>query len=488
MKRFQRSLSRPVGFVALSVLLLGMLAACQDPATEGGLPLPPLGPPPRPDLDLALGDALMRARVTTVSQTLSSDSGNESMVALGRALFFDPILSGDRNISCATCHHPSAGTSDALPVSIGAGGSGSRAARDVAAGAFVARNAPSVYNLGAVGSVALFWDGRVSRNESTGVLTTPEAGLNGSTPTLAAIAAQLTTATAAQALFPIVSDEEMRGNSGNEIRDAPDNASAWAAVMVRLVGSSNGTVGGIAGYRSLFTAAFPGTANFDEFNIGHAGRAIAAFESAVFRSDASAGLSAFDRYLTGERAALSVAEKRGALTFFGRRGGCARCHNGPALSDFAFHSIAAPQVGPGAGGEASEDRGRALVSGNTADNYQFRTPPLRNVELSAPYTHSGAYSTLEAVVNHYSNPAAALLGYDASQLGRADLIGTADTDATRNQARINALSVELRRPGNFSPGEAAEIVAFLKTLTDPGARSGNNAEVLATVSGLPLAH
>ena len=487
-----------------SALLLGVLcllcsiSVCRDSGSSDSLglgPLPPglFGPPPG-NIDQALAGALERAGILpgATPPAPSGDQTNAAMVALGRALFFDPILSGQQNVSCATCHVPAAGTGDALSVSIGAGGTGSAAARTLGTGSMVARNAPGLFNLAGPGAARLFWDGRVARDSVTAILTTPEAGLNGAAPSLSAIAAQLTSAAAAQAMFPVTSDSEMRGQPGNEIRDAADNEAVWARLMARLVGTSNGTVGGIAGFRTLFQDAFPEVSDLDLLNFGHAARAIAAFEMGSFRPGGSVpgafARSAFDRYVTGEIGALSLEEKRGALTFFGRRGGCARCHGGPALSDGDFHSIAAPQIGPGAGGESGEDRGRALASGNVVDNYQFRTPTLRNVELTAPYTHSGAYASLEAIVRHYGDPLTAIRSYDPSQL-RADFAATADNDVARIEARIAARSPELKGPApRFNPDEVREVVAFLRTLTDPAARAASDVVPAATTSRLPFAH
>src|SRR5262249_40043645 len=152
----------------------------------------------------------------------------------------------------------------------------------------------------------------------------------------------------------------------------------WAALMVRLVGTANGTAGGLAGYRAKFAAAFPGT-SFDELNVGHVGRAIAAFERAAF----TASDSPFDRYVAGNHRAPPDGQKRGALLFFGKAQ-CANCHRGPLLSDLDHHALAVPQLGPGKF-EANEDRGLALLTGLASDNYEFRTPPLRNVASNGPW-------------------------------------------------------------------------------------------------------
>ncbi|MCR9141517.1 MAG: cytochrome-c peroxidase [bacterium] len=463
----------------LAYLFMAFATVKCEAGSEGGPVIPPtlLGAPG--PLDTQLAGALNQAGVTPIAvPTQESDA----MIALGKSLFFDKILSGDQDIACSTCHLPTLGSGDQLPTSIGAGGSGSGFARAVSGGQMIARNAPPLFNLGVNEMNIMFWDGRVSRDDASGVLTTPESTLNGASPARSDITAQLTSALAAQAMFPVTSNEEMRGQPGNDIRDAANNQAAWAAIMARLVGTGNGSSGGLAAYRTLFSAAFPTLTNYDDLNFGHAARAIAAYERQAFLSVGSP----FDRYLAGDLLALSDSEKRGALTFFGGAGGCSGCHNGPLLTDNQFHGIAAPQLGPGASG--GDDPGRQLISGNGGDRYEFRTPPLRNVALTAPYTHAGAYTSLEAVVAHYANTATGIQNYDGSQLGRSDYIATVDTNATRIQARIDARDRRVARPRRLSAGQRAELTAFLRSLSDPAFLGDLSGEIPASVpSGLPVA-
>jgi cytochrome c peroxidase len=482
----------PLVVLALHVLALGAclaLSACGGAAgaatndtagAGGGAPTPVVNPPTPgdPALDATLAPLLARADARPLLP-LVPESG--ALVALGRALFFDKVLSGNRNISCATCHHPAAATGDALSVSIGEGGFGTGAARQLGAGTLIPRNAPPLFSLGARGADALFWDGRVRIDPATRVLQTPEPALNGPRPAAAALAAELTTALAAQACFPVTSDAEMRGQPGdNEIADAADNLEVWRRLMARLVGTAGGTVGGIPEYRALFAAAYPGVGSFDDLTFGHAARAIAAYEAFTF----TGADTPYDRYLQGETAALTDTEKRGAILFFGRAG-CARCHGGPQLSDFRFHGVAVPQVGPGKD-FAFEDTGRALVTGNPADRYQFRTPPLRGVALSGPWMHDGAYTSLAEVVRHYIDPVRSLFAYDATQLAPL-LRPTVDRDAGRNQARANALAVQLVGGVRLSPADVDDLVAFLGALTDPASRDLLSEVPLSVPSGLPVA-
>ena len=109
-------------------------------------------------------------------------------------------------------------------------------------------------------------------------------------------------------------------------------------------------------------------------------------------------------YVDGDDAALTAQQKRGALLFLRQPGeGGAGCHQGDFFTDEDFHVLAIPQFGDGKDLD-SDDRGRVLRTGVLDDRHAFRTPSLLNVELTAPYGHTGAYETLEAVVRHHLDP------------------------------------------------------------------------------------
>ena len=440
------------------------------PAPAAPAPSAPPAAPPLPD-DAQVRAALSGAGIGPVTTRATTPE----LVALGRALFFDKELAGNRDIACATCHHPSLATGDALPLSIGTGASGLGPARAPLA-PLIARNAPTLVYAGAAGLDRLFWDGRVARDPVSGALRTPVLALNGPNPPRPDLAGPLDSALAAQAMFPVTSREEMRGQPGqNELADAPDEVAVWAALMRRLVGTAQGTVGGIAAYRTLFGAAYPGTP-LDDLTFSHAARAIAAYEAA----ELSRLVAPLDRYLAGDDAALSVAAKRGALVFTGA-GRCAVCHRGPLLSDLRPHGVAAPQLGPGAGGEP-DDRGVALVSGDRNDDYRFRTPPLRGVAESGPWMHTGAFSSLEAVVRHYTNPSASQLSYDASQLPLG-FQGLVDRDPVRAQGRLGRVDPVIGAGIPLAPEQVTDVVAFLRALSDPSGPAPVPAQV---PSGLPV--
>ncbi len=396
-------------------------------------------------------------------------------VALGRLLFFDKVLSGNKNIACATCHHPVASSGDALSLPVGAGGFGLGAERMPGAGALarVPRNAPALFNLGAREFTAMFHDGRVAvdPDHPSGFVTPAGDDLPGG----------LDNVLAAQAMFPVTSGTEMAGQPGeNLIGDvaAVGPTLVWDGLAARLRG--------IREYVSQFVAVFDDVGGAEDVSFVHAANAIAAFEATAFR----ANNSPFDRYLAGEADAMGAAAQRGYALFAGSAG-CVSCHRGPLLTDQGFHAIAMPQIGPGKGdGHGYEDFGRERVTGDPADRFKFRTPSLRNVALTGPWGHGGAYASLEAVVRHHLNPVAALHDYDPAQ---AALPSRADLDA---QDLLVQTNVELRdaiaranrlAPLAMSDEDVADIVAFLEALTDPASRDLSALVPERVPSGLPVA-
>ncbi len=111
---------------------------------------------------------------------------------------------------------------------------------------------------------------------------------------------------------------------------------------------------------------------------------------AAFQRTLRTGNSAFDRYLAGDKDALSPSARAGLESFTGDAG-CVRCHKGPLLSDGKYYRI---RIGRG-------DKGRGAVTGEPGDLYKFRTPSLRNVAQTAPYMHGGSMETLDDVVTYY---------------------------------------------------------------------------------------
>lgn len=124
------------------------------------------------------------------------------------------------------------------------------------------------------------------------------------------------------------------------------------------------------------------------------------------------------------------------------------------------------------------------MSGAASDRYLFRTPPLRNVELTGPWMHDGAYTTLAAAVRHYLDPQHSLTAFDAAGL-RAELRDSYLDDPSTLQAMLQTLDSTPREPAPLSDAQVDDLAAFLRAMTDPAADLG--AVVPASVpSGLPV--
>ena len=296
-----------------------------------------------------------------------------------------------------------------------------------------------------------------------------------------------------------------------------NNAAGPAGVWEQLAGR----LSAIPEYVELFRRAFPETVSEpDDVTFVLAANAIAAFEADAFRADDSP----FDRYLRGE-APMSEDAEAGMELFYGKAA-CGSCHSGKFQTDHDFHAIAMPQVGPGKedGTDGSywretglkgfpEDFGRGRVTVREADRYKFRTPSLRNVELTGPWGHAGTYTTLEQVVRHHLAPVESLAAYQppADLLVPVDRVlevtasGSAlsyswlsdnrlagfqrrDTWVLENdELRTNIAAANELAPIALSDGEVDSIVAFLGALTDDASRNLADLVPSRVPSGLPVA-
>ena len=449
------------GGLAVGVAL--WLTGCGEDATE----------PTTPQVEMQALTAEETAALATEIRTLASAAGitplqpppavRSQLSLLGRALAFDKELSGNRDISCMTCHLTKLGTTDGRSVAIGQGASGLGPLRVHPQNRFVHRNAPPLFNLHAMNT--LTWDGRVFV-DAKGVVRMPAANL------LASQRAVLECGVlSAQTMLPVLSRPEMRGESGNELAGVPDSLHqrTWKFLMRRL--------GLIPEYRTMFEAAYPGTA-FGNMSFAHAGNAMGCWIAAVF----AATNTPWDRFLRGRDDVLTEAQLRGAKLFL-TAGRCSQCHTGPNLTDGKFHNVLVRQVGPGFGNgpDGHDDFGRFRETGNVKHKYQFRTPPLRNVELTAPYGHDGAITTLRGWVDHYSQAPAKLLSYDPSQLElllQGTVQPTTDSILRTRDFRIKDLVL--------TPAEVDDLTAFLTALTDPASRDLSATVPAAVPSGLPI--
>jgi cytochrome c peroxidase len=447
---------------------------------------------------LPLGDSLDEALLTVVGEEglVPFDTGpvpELAKVALGEALFFDKEISGNRDISCATCHHPLLHGGDGLALSIGTGGMGLGTTRGLGDGRpLIPRNAPEIFNRGAPQWSTMFWDGRVA--EKTGYFTSPAADL---------LPDGLDSSLAVQAMFPPTSRDEMRGRAGDLSEPKPDhllqvanserlNSTArsdggqavnelalltdedltgiWSALTERLLS--------IPAYQTLFQGAYPDTPEA-EFGFQHVANAIAAYEVAAFSFDDSP----WDRYLAGDHDALSEKAKKGALLFYGEAG-CADCHSGVLMTDQEFHNIGVPQLGPGKD-ESGLDYGRYLETGDPQDKFAYRTPPLRNVALTGPWMHNGAYASLEETVRHHLNAADSLANYAGDHL-RTRAKETLQNDAAVIAELISTLDPLMVSQPDLSYEETDQLLAFLLAQSSPSAADLSHLVPEAVPSGLPV--
>ena len=332
-------------------------------------------------------------------------------VALGRLLFWDPLLSGPQDVACATCHHPQNGYAEDRDLSLGVTGIGLGSSRRLAPGSsipIVKRNSPTVLNIAFSGSdesgrydpatAPMFWDMRTKSLES-------------------------------QALEPLKSHEEMRGNTYPEDE-------AVARVVAKLQANAE--------YRSQFAGAFGSEQPVNAENLG---RAIAAFERTLLANN-----SPFDRYMRGDRSAMTEKQVRGMQRF--EEIGCIRCHNGPMFSDYKLHVMGVPDnpALPASDGgaqkppcPASPQEPRTAASRAACDSYAFRTASLRNLEFTFPYGHNGTFRTLSAVVGFYESTIAG---------------------SSRNpNVRYEELDPRLRELKNVDE-EDVDLIEFLYALSD----------------------
>jgi cytochrome c peroxidase len=446
----------------IAVVSVFVLAACSDAVSTA--------PSTRVDTP-----RLAVARSTLVSTVRSLAAGRgivplpqaphvrPALARLGRALAFDKILSGNRDISCMTCHLPQFATGDGRSLPIGTGGIGLGPARALVSGNIIPRNAPPLFNLHAM--PALFFDGRVSVDASGQFHTPAGAQL---TPAMTRVFEF--GALSAQPLFPVVNTQEMRGSTGNHLAALPDTdfQGIWSAAMQRL--------GRIPRYREMFEAAYPGT-RFDDMSFAYATNAIAGFIIANFTFDRSP----WDRFLGGDDDALTTDQLLGAKDFLTLK--CSICHNGSTFSDLQFHDVALAQFGPGEGVAPNprDDFGRMNATGNPADIYRFRTAPLRNIELTGPYGHAGQFKELRAFVAHYSQSDIALRNYDPTQIDPI-LFGTLLNNVDAVLAARDTLLQGVVIPDTV----VDRLTTYMSALTDPRARDLRSITPARVPSGLPI--
>ncbi len=329
-------------------------------------------------LSLALSAAVVSAQI------VGSDGDAHLMTArveLGRLLFWDPILSGDRDIACATCHRPDFAYADGRDRSIGTGS------------LLLRRNAPTILNTAFNGhdgrrrrrsgearpapdpaAAPMFWDNRVRGLE-------------------------------AQALEPIKTFEEMRGKTVTE-------DSAVATIVSRLQR--------VPEYVRRFGDAFGSGSAIEPTLVA---RAIAAFERTLVAMN-----SPFDRFRAGDDQALTPKQRRGMVAF--DQVGCDRCHDGPMFSDFDLHA------------EGVREHPELSAADTGDGRFRFRTPSLRNVALTAPYMHNGTLATLADVLRFYDNGRSENSLVSSRDGRRRDRGATREPRLDRDFVRVDDMSDE----------------------------------------------
>jgi cytochrome c peroxidase len=235
---------------------------------------------------------------------------------------------------------------------------------------------------------ALFHDGRVESlgktvgangNDGMGIRT-PDSAFGVADPNAGANLVN------AQTRFPVTSPEEMRGFN---FEAGESNDVVRVSLAERLSHIDN--------WKAEFSAVY-GDTTIDYSRIAEA---IGEYErSQVFVN------SPWKGFVEGDSNAIKESAKRGAIKFFSRieDGGanCVSCHSGDFFTDEKYYVLATPQIGRGKGDDngilSNDDFGRFRESNDSADKYRFRTPTLLNVEVTGPWGHAGAYTTLEGIV------------------------------------------------------------------------------------------
>ena len=338
---------------------------------------------------------------------------------LGRLLFWDPVLSGAKDVACATCHHPDFAWADGRDLSLGTGSAGLGPER-VSGGQIdvVPRNAPTILNVALNGLDRRRGRGRDGRRrDEFEIITQAMTEVNPERAPMFWDSRVRSLET--QALEPLKVREEMRG-------DAYPEEVAVDSVVARLRA--------IPEYLAYFREAFTPESEITPTLVA---RAIAAFERTLLAID-----SPFDRYQAGDLTALTEQQRRGLEEF--DDADCTRCHDGPMFSDFDRHA------------EGVAENPLLSVADAGDGRFRFRTPSLRNAALTAPYMHNGMLETLEDVLEFYDR-------------GRSENPNVANRRRRGggDGGAVARLDRNFRRVDNMSEREMADIVAFLEALTDP---------------------
>jgi cytochrome c peroxidase len=453
-----------------------LLASCAP--TEGN-PVEADEPPPVADsLDPALHKLIAQHALERLAP---APRQRPALYALGRALFFDPVLSGNRDTSCASCHQLKTATTDGRSLSVGTAAIQADGVR--LAGPdhrFTPRNTPALFNLGDPGVQSMFWDRRLEI-EDGGVIVLHDTSYEATGVERLRFDADEVSIQTVQAMLPVLVRDEMRGENGetdvlgqpNELASIPDAdfESVWRVLMERLLTHQP--------YRDLFESAYPGS-ELEALHFQDGAAALAHFIEVAFTvSD-----SPWDVYLGGEDGALSTTQKRGAILFFGQAA-CYVCHGGSRLTDDSLHNIGVRPITRGPSDLQFVDLGAAHRShGGDEERFAFRTPSLHNVAETGPWMHNGAYTTLRAAVVHHLDYERGLREYQTSQLEPEFRREVHRAEAVLDDVAATITGGPGRPQRSLSDGDVDDLLAFLASLTAPGVMALSGLRPDSVPSGL----
>jgi cytochrome c peroxidase len=354
-----------------------------------------------------------------------------SELELGQVLFWDPILSGNKDVACATCHHPDFAYADSRDLSIGTLGVGLGPDRMQTTVPPVRRNANTIVNTAFNGLNDGRRRGRGQDNTNDNSAVTFQTVNQAQAPMFWDSRIR---SLELQALEPIKAYDEMRG-------DVFTDTTALDSVVARIKGISE--------YIHLFKKVY---GEETTINASLIGASIARFERSLVAVN-----SPFDRYVAGNKEALTEQQLRGREKF--RDVGCTNCHQGTMFSDYQLHALGVPE------------NTKLDTTDNGAGRFRFRTPTLRNVALTAPYMHNGMFKTLEDVLQFYNNGRSENPNVIAGAGGRGrrgnGQGGQGFTQGGNNNNNNQAiLDNQFRRVDDMSASDMSDIVAFLNALTD----------------------
>ena len=423
----------------ISLCIAGGTAACSavPDVTEGTEEQAAVEDSANQDLEEILFDLGFTGNIeATLTQRLHR-SLNPALANLGRLIWFDKAGGLHNDNTCGGCHSPTNAFGDTQSIAIGV--QNNNLVGPNRTGPRNQRRTPSAIN--AAFFPKLMWNGRFFApsgdpfNNSQGFAFPPPEG----TTRFLANDPIVTHLLIAQAHIPPTELVEVAGFTGtagtigpefDQFDDGlggvvpPPDASGFRnepirqAVLARLNGS--------LAYRQLFGHLFPSVAAGGPIDFKMFGQAVAEFEFTLTFANAP-----IDRFARGDRGAMTISQKRGALLFFGKAR-CVNCHqvsgsSNQMFSDFENRVIGVPQIAPRFGvGEGNvifdgpgrdEDFGAEQITGNSADRYKFRTSPLRNVALQPAFFHNGAFTRLRDAIVHHLDPRASARNYNAAAAG-----------------------------------------------------------------------